>query len=313
MTSSRTLSRTSLAALGAGIALLVSSIAPATASPARHSKPVKPDQPVVAGSRYLALGDSVSFGFREDNAIPKPHVSKPKSIIGFPEDIAKNLGLKLTNAACPGETTASFLATSAQSNGCENHYDGTATPAPGGYRTINPLHVSYKSSSQSQLAFAQAYLKKYPKTRLITIMIGANDAFLCLQSTTDGCTSEFGTLLKHISKNVTKIMKGLRGTAHYTGQIALLTYYSTNYTDPVLSGETSTLNNAIVKAAKPYDVRVADGYGEFNKAAKQARGDTCKAQLLTALSGADKGTCGVHPSIAGQALLAQAVEKVLKK
>jgi hypothetical protein len=37
-----------------------------------------------------------------------------------------------------------------------------------------------------------------------------------------------------------------------------------------------------------------------------AQGNTCKAGLLTQLS---TGSCGVHPSYAGQALLAQALIK----
>jgi lysophospholipase L1-like esterase len=69
----------------------------------------------------------------------------------------------------------------------------------------------------------------------------------------------------------------------------------------------------VTDAGKPYNVRVADGFGELKKAARQAHGNSCTANLLTALSGADKGTCGVHPSVAGQALLAQAVERAIKK
>jgi hypothetical protein len=40
-----------------------------------------------------------------------------------------------------------------------------------------------------------------------------------------------------------------------------------------------------------------------------AQGDTCKAGLLTQLS---NGQCGVHPSYAGQALLAQALTKAVR-
>jgi lysophospholipase L1-like esterase len=310
--SSRTFRRTSIAAVAAGVALTATLIGPALGSATKHPKPVKKDPPVVAGSRYLALGDSVSFGYRESNAIPKPKPTKPKSIIGYPEDVAANLGLKLTNAACPGETSASFINTAAQSNGCENTYSSSG-PVAGGYRTIYPLHAKYKNAKQSQLAFAEAFLKKHPGTRLVTFMIGANDGFICIQQTTDGCQSEFADLQKTITKNVSKILKGLRKTAHYRGQIALLTYYSTNYSDFLSTFESNGLNDALEKAAKPYDVRIADGFGQFKKDARQAKGDTCTAQLLTQLSAPDQGTCGVHPSLAGQALLAQAVEQAIKK
>jgi lysophospholipase L1-like esterase len=284
----------------------------ATGAPAAHGKAHKQPR-VVAGARYLALGDSLSFGYREANAIPKPNYHKQKSFVGFPEDVAKNLGLRLANAACPGETTDSFLDTSAQSNKCENAFEN-GHRVPIGYRDTYPLHVKYKKGKQSQMAFAEAYLKKHPDTRLVSIMIGANDGFLCIARTDDGCQSEFGQLQKHIERNLTKIFKRLRNKAHYRGQIAMVTYYSTDYSPGAFATVESTLlNDALKKAAKPFNVEVANGFGQFKKAARQARGDTCKAQLLTALSGAQKGTCGVHASVAGQALLAQAVERAIKK
>lgn len=301
----------------AGLAIAAVGVAPALASTSAAHKSPKPvakkDQPVVAGSRYLALGDSVSFGYRESNSIPKPNYAKPKSIIGFPEDVAKNLGLKLANAACPGETTASFLNAAAQSNGCLNHYSATGThKVAGGYRTMNPLHVGYKSKKQSQLAYAEAYLKKHPNTRLVTLMIGANDGFLCQNKYTDKCVGELGILEKTLTANTKKIFAGLRNTAHYKGQIVLVSYYSTDYADSLATLESNAVTGALVKATKGYDVKVADGFGQFKKAAAQAHGNTCAAQLLTQTPTA-KTPCGVHPSIAGQALLAQAVEQAVKK
>lgn len=261
------------------------------------------------GSRYLALGDSVPFGYIEPNATTKSHYKKPTKITGYPEDVAANLGLKLTNAACPGETTSSFIDTTAQSNGCENTY-----PTGGvGYRQAHPLHATYKNKKQSQLAFATAYLKKHAKTSLITVMLGANDGFICQESTSDGCLSEFSTLLDGISKNVTKIFKTIRKKDGYTGQLILVNYYSTDYNDPEANIESQQLDMTLANAGKPYDVRVADSYSQFEKAAEQAGGDTCAAQLLTMLTGDEAGTCGVHPSLAGHALLAQAVEQAIKK
>jgi lysophospholipase L1-like esterase len=269
--------------------------------------------PVVAGSRYLALGDSISFGYRESNSIPAPNYSKPKTFVGFPEDVAANLGLNLTNAACPGETSISLINAKAQSNGCENHFVKGSPPQPGGYRTLHPLHVKYASATESQLTFAERSLRAHPNTRLVSLMIGANDGFICQQKYSDGCLSEFGALQKTITANATKIFKGLRNTARYTGQIVLVTYYSTNYANSIDNIESQGLNSALEAAAKPFHVEIADGYGQFRVAARQAKGDTCAGGLLTALSGSAAGTCGVHPSTAGAALLAQAVERAVKK
>jgi lysophospholipase L1-like esterase len=309
MTSSRRRTVAAVVATGLSLALAASAPALAAGSKHHHHHAPKKNAPVVTGSRYLALGDSVAFGYRESNSIPAPDFSKQKEFVGFPEDVAKNLDLKLANAACPGETTTSFMNVKSQSNGCENTF-----PAGGAtYRGTFPLHVKYKSAKQSQLAYAQAYLKAHPSTRLITLMIGANDGFLCQKQTTDGCVSEIGTLQKKLTKNLDKIFKAIRKGSGYRGQMVLVSYYSTNYANGLDTLESQSLNSAEATAAKTYGVRIANGFGQFKQAARQAHGNTCTAQLLTQLSGADAGTCGVHPSVAGQALLAQAVERAIKK
>ena len=54
---------------------------------------------------------------------------------------------------------------------------------------------------------------------------------------------------------------------------------------------------------------IADAYSELKAASLHFGGDPCKAGLLNVVG---PGRCGVHPSYAGQALLAQAVEKALR-
>jgi hypothetical protein len=56
-------------------------------------------------------------------------------------------------------------------------------------------------------------------------------------------------------------------------------------------------------------VKIADGYGLFGQASVRSGGSPCAAGLLTQIGG---GKCGIHPSYAGQALLAQAVAKAIK-
>ena len=64
-------------------------------------------------------------------------------------------------------------------------------------------------------------------------------------------------------------------------------------------------------AAKPFGAKFADGYGLFKLASSQAGGSACVAGLLTQFGG-KAGSCGVHPSYAGGALLAQALAKVVR-
>jgi len=55
-------------------------------------------------------------------------------------------------------------------------------------------------------------------------------------------------------------------------------------------------------------VEIADGFGELQAASAHSAGNPCTAGLLTQLS---TGGCGIHPSFAGQALLAQSVENAI--
>jgi lysophospholipase L1-like esterase len=262
----------------------------------------------------------VPFGYRESNSIPKPNYAHQKSFVGFPEDIAANLGLTVANAACPGETTSSFINAKAQSNGCENNFVFGAKKNPShtpgaDYRAAAPLHVKYASKTESQLTFAEKYLEQWPNTRLVTLMIGANDGFLCQSMhPKDMCANEIGALEKKLTKNATRIFKGLRNTAHYTGQIVLVPYYSFDYQNVVLTFEVQDINGALAKAAKPFHVETAQSFAQFQKATAGASGNTCNAGLLTVLRPVtDPSTCGVHPSVTGSALLAQSVEQVIKK
>ena len=85
---------------------------------------------------YLALGDSVAFGYRPGAVTPPSDYLNPANFRGYAEKYASLHGLRLANASCPGETTASMLTPGAQSNGCEN-----SLGSPAGYRTLFPLHV----------------------------------------------------------------------------------------------------------------------------------------------------------------------------
>jgi lysophospholipase L1-like esterase len=263
------------------------------ATPAAAAAPPK----VTPGSRWLSLGDSVTFGYMEPTVVPAPNYRNPASFLGYPEQLAAQLKLNVSNPACPGETSASLINDKAPSNGCEN-----------AYRKNFPLHVRYNGS---QLAYGLSYLRKNKGTRLVSLMIGANDLFLCQKTTPDACTSrgEFAAALAKIGHNVHTILSAIRNKAHYSGQLVIVNYYSLNYTSSLINTESQALNSTVDLAAKPFKVKIADGFGLLRLASVHSGGDTCKAGLLTQLSG---GGCGVHPTYAGQALLAQAVAKVLQ-
>jgi lysophospholipase L1-like esterase len=278
-------------------------IAPAVAAAKPKHKPSSKPLPVTRGSQYLALGDSVNFGYMEPQVVPPPDYSTASSLVGYPELVGSALHLQVANASCPGETSASLVNSSAPSNGCENR------PTPGvNYRQNFPLHVKYKGS---QLAYAVSYLKTHHKVRLVSLMIGANDFFRCQETTADQCQSfpEQAQVAGAITSNIATILKAVRNQAHYNGQIVVLDYYSLSYANPVIAHQSQLLNGVENAAAKSFHVEYADGFGAFEAASGRSGSDPCKAGLLTQLS---TGGCGVHPSYSGQAVLANAVEKAIK-
>ncbi|MGH3435548.1 MAG: SGNH/GDSL hydrolase family protein [Sciscionella sp.] len=264
--------------------------------------PAAAAQPVHTGTGYLALGDSVAFGYRPPQVTPPADYLNAANFVGYPRDLARHRGLSLSNASCPGETTASMITAGAQSNGCEN-----SLGSPYGYRTVYPLHVDY---SGTQLGYAVHYLREHPRTRLVTINIGANDMFLCQESTADQCTgSDFATALKQVSTNLGTIYAALRHDAHYHHKLVLVSYYSLDYRDAQQDAETIALNAALIAPTLRYRGTVADGFTAFLRAAASHGGDTCAAGLLVKLP---NGTCNIHPSSYGHQVLARAIARVIR-
>jgi lysophospholipase L1-like esterase len=250
-----------------------------------------------ARERYLALGDSVPFGFRGGASA---EFSDAENFVGYPEIVAEELGLEVLNASCPGESTASFLDTSAQSNGCGNSLQSTF-----GYRSAYPLHVPYGGRDESQLDFAVRTLTEAAdEVDLVTIRLGANDGFLCQQTTASRCSADqdVAALTQSVEANLNTILSTLRTDGGYDGQIVVVTYYALDYANAV-GGVTRELDNAITRAAEANRADVADGYAAFEQGADAAGGDSVAAGLVLPND--------VHPSEAGQRLLAEAVTAVV--
>jgi lysophospholipase L1-like esterase len=255
-----------------------------------------------ANGTYLALGDSVAFGYVPPDAVPAPKYLDAHSFVGYPEFLAQQLSERVSNASCPGETTASMLVVGAQSNGCEN-----SPGSPVGYRTLYPLHVQYQGT---QMDYALHYLAAHKHTQLVTIDIGANDAFLCQETTLDHCSSaaELLGVANEIATNLGTILHELRDVAGYRGPIVALTYYSLSYSDPVALGGAQFLDSVIANVTTAFGGIVADGLAAFQGPSLAFGGDPCAAGLLIKLP---DGTCNIHPSAAGHRLLAAAIAKAI--
>ncbi len=252
-------------------------------------------------ARYLALGDSVPFGYRPPAVTPPADYLDPDNFVGYPELVTHRLHTRLTNASCPGETTASMIRVGAQSNGCENSVGSRV-----GYRTLFPLHTDYQAT---QLAFAVHYLRHHRHTRLVSVMIGANDLFVCQRTTTDACTgTDFTATLAQVQQNLDTILAAVRA-AHYRHRLVVVTYYSLDYADAVATGGIQALDAALARAAAAHGAVVADGFGAFRSATAAYGGDSCAAGLLIRLP---SGGCDVHPTVQGHRVLADAVLQAVR-
>lgn len=235
------------------------------------------------GNSYLALGDSVPFGFN-----PNLDPTNASNFYGYPEIVAQRLNIEDVNATCPGEATGGFLSLTGTDNVCRP------------YRSAFPLHVAY---SGTQMAFATAYLRAHPETRLVTLTLGANDIFRfqkdCMAGPTVG-TCPLGILgvLGVMFHNLNTIFANIRATG-YSGLIVAVTYYSLDYSDT--SGAVA-LNTPMVAAAAGNGALVASGLDAW--AARADGGSSCTAKLLIQLP---TGGCDVHPTLRGHQLLAQQI------
>jgi len=242
------------------------------------------------GHPYLALGDSVSFGFITQAGFEYRNAD---NFVGFPSYVGLALGKTVTNASCPGETTAGFISATGADNGCRP------------YKANFPLHTSY---SGTQLAFATGFLDSHPNTKLVTIQLGANDAFLLQKSCNNDPTcigAGLPALIGTISTNMDDIFRTLEA-AHFNGRLIVVNYYSLDYADATGTATTGLLNGAIKAAADANGAIVADAFTAFQQAAASAGNHTCQAGLLNTTPG-NQATCDVHPSQSGAELLAQSV------
>ena len=171
----------------------------------------------VKDTRYLALGDSIPFGYN-----PTVPVNL-NNYHGYPEFVSHGIHRKVANASCFGETSGSFLSPTAPDFGCRQWKQAG-----------KPLFIRY---SGTQMNYAINYLLNNPNPEFVTINIGGNDLAVLQQNCNFDLTCELNglpTVFATYSQNMLTIFSNIRVQAKYDGPIVLLTYYAFNYTDPVL-------------------------------------------------------------------------------
>ncbi len=236
---------------------------------------------------YLALGDSLAFGF-------DPHVDTRMTdqFAGYPEVLAPRRDLLVTNASCPGEASGGFISPTGADNNCREN------------KAAYPLHVAYHGA---QLEFALAWLADHPETELVTIDLGGNDVSrlndVCAGDV--GCLLEgFGPMLLDYADNLDTIFAALRDV--YDGPLVALTIYNPKPDDATYQLGLERINGALAARALEHHALIADGLAAYATAA--GGGDPCAAGLLIPMP---DGTCDVHPSPLGDQVLADAIEAAL--
>ena len=228
---------------------------------------------------YLALGDSIAFGFDPTLFPPfKPPtpLPTPDQFVGYPERVADSLHLlqskKEVNAGCPGETSGSFLNVNAPDNGCH------PSPVTPGFKAAIGLHTTYDGS---QVSFAVSELASNKHINLVTLSIGGDDLLLLQQkcaATSDFATcvttdlqSPTGTLAIYAGHLAT-ILGAIR--AKYQGTLIVMNSYSPS-SDALFVAAISALNQVTTGVGSNFGVKVADAFTAFEKALHHLRRSVC--------------------------------------
>jgi lysophospholipase L1-like esterase len=259
---------------------------------------------------YLALGDSIPFGM---NALLLPPFSSvtpsPNQFVGYPEIVAVAEHLtqskKEVNATCPGETSGSFLNSTAPDLGCNSRHYQDPAPSIAPFKNPCLLHTCYTGA---QMDFAESELKTNKHINLVTLSIGANDVLLALQDPKCDYAC-VGNALQIYDGNLEQILRRIR--AQYQGTLIMTQYYSpAPVLDPIAALVNGKMTEVAARLAGPNfaPVLFADGFTAF----KVFGPDACAAGLLIRLPRTIYNTppCDQHPSLLGQTVLATVVELV---
>jgi lysophospholipase L1-like esterase len=189
------------------LALAVALVACAALAPAADARTAPPV------STYLALGDSISFGYSEQVFNENfPNESPSYFEEGFTNVFAQDLGrpsevgrgITLVNDACPGETSNGLIGEKAALGGktstepAGHNPQGLGDYHPCAYNNVDglPLHNSLSVGGQSisQLEDALSILKEgkpaHP-VKAITLNIGSNDELAAITQCKTEVTEEF--------------------------------------------------------------------------------------------------------------------------
>jgi len=314
------------------VVLIVALCALVVAPMSSAGKPKKP------GSDYLALGDSLAYGYQAAKFLSEyPNVDESTFDTGYVDVFGSDLGHEkkkkgkkkdhpaITNFGCPGETSDSFIR-------------GGRSPLTSPFFVPNPLfcgdqpgagvgaifskswlHDTYPGS---QLDAALAFLEQNHHTNPITLDIGANDTLVFLEQCGFGAVPDcitpasIGALYVHIAGNVATIVTALRAAAPKAEILVLGLYNPYPTVLPGGDAVTKQLNATLESVVTGLGARFADPLPVFNPASVSGGSETGDLASICLLTNMCPGGifnpaspfADIHPTDAGYEALAEVVE-----
>lgn len=270
------------------------------------------------GKTYLALGDSLAYGFHQAQFEAEfPNINPASFNDGYVDDFGAALkffkpGLSIINDGCPGETTETMINGSGIPGFCAG--GPTGTPFPDVW-----LHHPYPTSSQ--LSDALAILAANHNVSPITLDIGANDLLqfersVCGFPAKFTCTeAQVAAEFAHVAANVYSILVQLRAAAP-GAQIVLLGLYNpfpTVLPPPGADKSTAAFNAALRSVvAKVPGTSFANPLPLFNPSGSFGGPETGDIPTICAFTGMCPGgafnpaspKADIHPTKLGYSVLA---------
>ncbi len=233
--------------------------------------------PTAVGPRtyYLALGDSLAFGYQPDLQFYQ----------GYADDFYAQLlpfgTLSLINMACPGETSTTFI-----SGGC-------------------PYSFLRKYPYQgAQLAAALAFIASHPgQVSPVTLDIGANDLLPLIDTTHCTIASSYRQVLAAADANIRSVLAQLGAALRGSGDLFMMNYYFP-YQNlcPNLVPVIRQLNAHLAADAAAYTVPLARVFGAFG-------GPGTPNPHLCSYTWMCSPFQDIHATSAGYAVIARAFEQ----
>jgi lysophospholipase L1-like esterase len=272
---------------------------------AQADNPTGP-QLVPPKDNYLALGDSLAFGYQQVKFNANFPTENPAVYnTGYVDDFSAALapladgGVHTVNLGCPGETTDSFLGL----NG-----------AVCGYHQVFALHESYTGSQEGA---ALAFLQAHPhQTSPITIDIGANDVLATVSACNVNPVPSFAVCVAtHIPATITQIQNNLatilgdiQAVVPKT-EVIVVGLYNPNVVDPRIPPAASDalaaqINAGMAATADEFGARFADPLPVFNPGPPGSAAEFAAICSLTFICGS---LHDIHATDAGYQALANVI------